>query len=168
MLGEIRGLRAKIRAILGPGESSQRAYSTQIDIDAPAEQVWSVVTNFESYHTWNPLLTDVQGDLVVGGDLRVRAAFAPMAVSATVTAVDKPNRFEWEDHVPLNLLKPVFSVLLLPLPENRTRVAIAETFTGPLLPVMGRRLDTQMPSLYDAMGKALAKEVKQRASTRST
>jgi hypothetical protein len=159
MFGQIRGLRAKIRAILGPDESSQRAYSTQIDIDAPAEQVWEILTNFESYPTWNPLLTEVQGKLDIGGELRVRAAFAPMAVRATVTAVDKPNRFEWEDHVPLNLLTPVFSVRLLPLPENRTRVVIAETFTGPLLPVMGRRLDTQMPPLYDAMAEELAQQV---------
>jgi putative intracellular protease/amidase len=164
MFGLIRGLRAKIRDILGPVESSQRAYSTRIDIDAPAEQVWSVVTDFESYHTWNPLLTDVQGKLVVDGELRVRAAFAPMAVRATVTAVDKPNQFEWEDHVPLNLLRPVFSVYLLPLPENRTRVVIAEIFTGALLPLVGRRLDNQMPPLYDAMGKALAQQVKQRNS----
>ena len=165
MFGEIRGLRAKIRDILGPGESSQRAYSTQIDINAPAQQVWSVVTDFESYKSWNPLLSEVEGELVVGGDLRVQAGFAPMPVPATVTVVDKHNRFEWEDHVPLNLLTPVFSVRLLPLPENRTRVVIAETFTGPLLPILGRRLDKQMPPLYDAMGKALAQQVKQRNPT---
>jgi hypothetical protein len=88
-----------------------------------------------------------------------------MAISATVTAVDKPNRFEWEDHVPGNLLTPVFSVRLLPLPETRTRVIIAESFTGPLLPILGRRLDQQMPPLYAAMGEALAQQVKQRAST---
>jgi hypothetical protein len=127
--------------------------------------VWDVVTDFESYLTWNPLLTDVQGKLVVGGDLRVRAAFAPIAVRATVTAVDKPNRFEWEDRVPLNLLTPVFSVHLLPLPDNRTRVAITETFTGPLLRLAGRRLDRQMPPLYDAMAEALAQQVKRHRAT---
>jgi arylsulfatase A-like enzyme len=158
-LGQIRGMRARIRDILGPDESSQRAYISQIDIDAPAEQVWSVVTDFESYKSWNPLLSEVEGELVVGGDLRVHAAFAPVPVPATVTVVDKPNRFEWEDHVPLNLLTPTFSVQLLPLPENRTRVIIAETFTGPLLPLLGRRLDKQMPPLYDAMAEALAQQV---------
>ncbi|NJL56674.1 hypothetical protein HC928_17065 [bacterium] len=78
---------------------------------------------------------------------------------------DKPFRFVWEDHVPLNVLTPVFSVHLLPLAGNRTRVIIAESFTGPLLPVLGRLLDRQMPQRYEAMGKALARrmdEIKQR------
>ena len=167
MLGQLRSLQRKIREILGPGESTQRAYSTRIDIDAPAEQVWHVVSDFESYPAWNPLLTNVQGKLAVGGELRVQAAFSPTAVRATVKAVAKPSFFEWEDHLPLNVLTPVFSVRLLPLANNRTRVIIAETFTGPLLLLLGRRLDRQMPPLYAAMGEALAAEVRQRNTSQS-
>ena len=74
---------------------------------------------------------------------------------------------EWENHVPLNLLTPVFSVRLLPLAEDRTRVIIAETFTGPLLPLIGRRLDRQMPPLYEAMGQKLERRVMQRIPTAS-
>lgn len=159
MIGQLHSLRRKIRDILGPSESSGHAYSTRIDIDAPAEQVWDVLTDFKAYRAWNPLLSNVEGELVVGGKLRVRPAFTPTAVQATVTASDKPNHFEWEDHVPLNLLTPVFSVHLLSLSEQRTRVVIAEAFTGPLLPILGRRLDRQMPPLYEAMGKALAQQV---------
>ena len=118
-----------------------------------------MLTDFAAYKSWNPLLRNVEGDLVMGGSLRVQTTFIPMTLSATVTAVDKPNHFAWEDHVPLNLLTPVFSVHLLPLSENRTRVIIAESFTGPLLPILGRRLDRQMPPLYEAMGKALAQQV---------
>ena len=165
MIGQLRSLRRKIRDILGPAESEQRAYSALVDIDAPAEDVWAVVTDFKSYSAWNPLLTNVEGDLVAGGELRVQPAFIPTAVRATVTQVDNPNRFEWEDHVPLKLLTPVFSVQLLQLAENRTRVIISEAFTGPLLSILGRRLDRQMPPLYEAMGEALAKEVAQRETT---
>lgn len=165
MFGQINSLRRKIRNILGSDLS--RDYSASVDIDAPAEQVWDVVTDFKSYQSWNPLLSSVEGELTVGGKLRVKPAFAPMAVPATVTVVDKPNHFEWEDHVPLSLLTPVFSVHLLPLANNRTRVIIAESFTGPLLPILGRRLDQQMPPLYEAMGKGLAEQVKQRFPTTS-
>ncbi|NDJ61585.1 MAG: sulfatase-like hydrolase/transferase, partial [Chloroflexi bacterium] len=160
MFGQINSLRRKIRNILG--SDSSRDYSASVDIDAPAQQVWDVVTDFKSYPSWNPLLSNVEGELTVGGKLRVKPAFAPVAVPATVTMVDKPNHFEWEDHVPLNLLTPVFSVHLLPLTNNRTRVIIAESFTGPLLPLAGRRLDRQMPPLYDAMAQALVQQVQQR------
>jgi len=160
MLGQIRSIRAKIRDMLG-GEDEQ-AYSTRIDIDAPADQVWDVVTDFASYKDWNPLLSHVEGELAVESQLQVKPTFMPMTVPATVMVADKPNHFEWEDHVPLNLLKPVFSIHLLKLSENRTRVVISETFTGRLLPIMRRRLDQQMPPLYEAMSEALIQQVKQR------
>jgi len=162
MVGQLGALQRKIHNILGPSHSSQRAYSSRVDIDASADQVWDVLTDFASYHKWNPLLSNVEGKLVVGGKLRVHTTFIPIPLSATVKEADKPNHFEWEDHVPLNLLTPVFSVHLLPLSENRTRVIIAESFTGPLLPFVGGRLDKQMPPLYEAMGKALAQQVEEK------
>lgn len=165
MIGNLHTLRRKIRDILGPDEAEQRIFSTRVDIDAPAAQVWDVVTDFASYESWNPLLSNVEGQLVVGGKLRVHTTFAPTALPATVKVVKAPHQLEWEDHVPLNLLTPVFSVSLLPLTEDRTRVVIQESFTGPLLSVASRRLAKQMPPLYEAMGKALAQEVQKRAET---
>ncbi len=161
MLGLLVSLQGKIRAILGPTDAEQRVYSSRVDIDAPAEQVWAVLTDFKSYPTWNPLLKKVEGNLVVGAGLQVHTTFLPVPVAATVTVVDKPNRFEWQDRVPLNLLTPLFAVHLLPHSGNRTRVIIQETFTGPLLPLVGGQLDRKMPPLYDAMGKALAQQVMQ-------
>lgn len=168
MVGQIQNIRRKISNILGPTEASQRAYSASVEIDASAEQVWAVVTDFNSYSSWNPLLSNVEGGLTVGSPLSVETTFAPITLKATVTEADRPHNFEWEDHVPLNLVTPVFSVHLLPLNSNRTRVVISESFTGPLVPLIGRRLDKQMPPLYDAMAKALDEEVKQRANASST
>ncbi|NJL55139.1 sulfatase-like hydrolase/transferase [bacterium] len=161
MIGLLLSLQRRIRNILGPADSEQRAYSSRVDIDAPAKQVWGVLTDFASYQSWNPLLSNVEGNLVVGGDLRVHTTFSPVALPATVKVANKPNHFEWEDHVPLNLLTPVFSVHLLPLSENRTRVVITESFTGPLLPVLGRLLDRQMRPRYEAMGAALVQRMEE-------
>ncbi len=162
MIGQIRSLGTKVQEILSGADSAKRVYKSMVDIDASADEVWRVVSDFASYKTWNPLLSDVQGDLVVGGDLRVQTTFVPMALNATVLAAEEPKIFEWEDHVPLKLLAPIFSVRLLSLGENRTRVLIQESFSGPLLPLLGRRLDKQMPPLYDGMAQALAQQVKQR------
>lgn len=167
MIGNLHSLRRKIRDILGPDESEQRVFSARVDIDASAKQVWDVVTDFASYESWNPLLSNVEGQLVVGGKLRVHTTFAPTALPATVKVVKEPHQLEWEDHVPLNLLTPVFSISLLSLAENRTRVVIQESFTGPLLPVAGRRLAKKMPPRYEAMAQALAQEVQKRSKNQS-
>ncbi len=159
MVGNLRGLRRRVDEIIGSDDARQQVYSARVDIDAPAEQVWDVVTDFAAYPSWNPLLTSVQGNLRMGGSLKVSTSFLPIPLRATVKVADKPHQFEWEDHVPLNLLTPVFSVNLVPLSENSTRVIIQESFTGPLLPIASRQLDRQMPPLYEAMAEALAKQV---------
>ncbi len=164
MFGQLRSLQNKIYGIVG-AEDEGRTFSARVDIDAPAEQVWDVVTDFKSYGLWNPLLSKVEGDLVVGNSLRVYTTFIPVALPATVKVAHKPHHFEWKDNVPLNLLTPEFSVRLLPLDGDRTRVIISETFTGPLLPIARGYLEGKMPPLYDAMAKALAEQVEKRKTT---
>ncbi len=164
MFGQLRSLQHRVNMMIGAEEAS-KAYSATVDIDATPDQIWDVVTDFASYKSWNPLLSNVEGNLTVGSSLRVETTFIPMALPATVKIVRKPHHFEWEDHVPLGLLTPVFSVNLIPMTENRTRVVIAESFTGPLLPVAGGYLDGNMPPRYEAMAQALAKQVEKNKTT---
>ena len=42
---------------------------TEIIINASREKVWSVLTNFSAYPTWNPFITSIKGELKVGGRL---------------------------------------------------------------------------------------------------
>ncbi len=44
---------------------------TEIEIEAPPERVWDVLTNFAAYHEWNPFITNVSGEPAVGAELRL-------------------------------------------------------------------------------------------------
>src|SRR5580700_5479520 len=45
---------------------------TSVDIAAPAETVWGVLTDLGCYPLWNPFITRIAGDLRVGQRLTVR------------------------------------------------------------------------------------------------
>ena len=42
---------------------------TEIDIDAPADRVWAILTDFASYPSWNPMIPRLSGQLSVGARL---------------------------------------------------------------------------------------------------
>jgi hypothetical protein len=53
-------------------QALRREMRTQIDIDAPPESVWSVLTAFKAYGEWNPAIIAVSGDVRVGSRLTLR------------------------------------------------------------------------------------------------
>ena len=42
------------------------------EIDASAERVWDILTDFTSYSQWNPFIRRISGELQVGERLEVR------------------------------------------------------------------------------------------------
>lgn len=42
---------------------------TAIEIKAPAEKVWNILTNFNHYHEWNPFIIESSGELKQGSRL---------------------------------------------------------------------------------------------------
>jgi uncharacterized protein YndB with AHSA1/START domain len=40
--------------------------STTITIQASANKVWTVLTNFETYPIWNPFIKSIEGEIKVG------------------------------------------------------------------------------------------------------
>ncbi len=71
---------------------------TAIHIKAAPTVVWSILTDFERYAEWNPLLPSVQGDLRLGSPLRlqIRLPWLPLLrITTTVQQVESGISFEW-------------------------------------------------------------------------
>jgi hypothetical protein len=45
---------------------------TEIKINASAEKVWKILTDFDRYPEWNSFITAAQGELTVGNTLKIR------------------------------------------------------------------------------------------------
>jgi len=50
---------------------AQKEIKTAIDISAPPETVWEILTAFSDYENWNPFITSVEGDFIVGEKVKI-------------------------------------------------------------------------------------------------
>jgi hypothetical protein len=132
---------------------------TEIEIEASAERVWGLLTDFASYPQWNPFIRSISGQPAAGERLEVRIeppggrgmTFKPEVLNA------EPNReLRWLGHL---LVPGVFdgehSLAIQPLGEARVRFVQRETFRGLLLPLFARSLDNNTQRGFEEMNRAL-------------
>jgi len=144
---------------------------TEVEIDAPVETVWTVLTDLDSYTHWNPFITDASGDVAVGEKLVNRLqppGGKPMTFKPVVTAVEPARIFEWlgRPGVP-GVFDGRHRFELEPTPSGGTRVAHSEQFRGVLVRLMRKSLDTQTLAGFEAMNTALKTQAEALAGAQS-
>ena len=133
---------------------------TTIQIDAPPERVWEVLTDFASYPEWNPYLTSVTGVAERGEKLAVR--FEPpegrgMTIKPTVLRADGPREFRWLGRLVLPRVFDGQHIFELEAHEGGTRFVQREEFRGalvtPLLAWVGKSTEAGFTQMNEALKK---------------
>lgn len=135
---------------------------THIEIGAPPERVWEVLTDFGSYPEWNPFIHQIEGDMSPGATLRVHIQ-PPNRRGMTF----KPNVLKAEPNHELRWLGRLFVPGLFDgehilsietVGPTHVRFHQQEVFTGLLVPMLRRMLqDTQRG--FEEMNIALKQRV---------
>jgi hypothetical protein len=131
---------------------------TEIDIDAAPEVVWEVLADLAAYGEWNPFIVEVQGELEVGAKLRVRLAppgGRALTVRPRVTEAVSGSSFEWLGRLAVPGLFTGRHRFEIHPTSNGTKVVHTETFTGVLVALLARSLDTHTLAGFRAMNGAL-------------
>jgi hypothetical protein len=94
------------------------------EIDAPAEQVWAILTDFAEFKSWNPFIVDAQGQAEVGSQLTLRmqpVGGSAMTLRPTVVEVIDGQVLRWLGRfwVP-GLFDADHSFVVKPLGASRT------------------------------------------------
>jgi hypothetical protein len=132
---------------------------TDIVIDAPAERVWSIISDFDRYPEWNPFVVQVEGSLEAGAELAVELrppGGSAMKFRPRVTALTPGKKLEWLGHLLVSgLFDGEHRFEVLPMGKGSTRLIHSERFSGVLVPLFRRMLSTRTRDGFEAMNRAL-------------
>jgi hypothetical protein len=132
---------------------------TEIEIDAPAERVWGVLTDFASYPQWNPFIRSISGEPNIGGRLEVRLEppeSRGITLRPKVLSAEPNHQLRWLGHLLVpGLFDGEHSLTIEALEENRVRFVQSEAFRGLLVPLFARSLNNNTRRGFEEMNRAL-------------
>ena len=136
------------------------------DIDAPAERVWRVVTDFARYPEWNPFIVRAAGEQRVGGRLELTITAPDVrAVTFRPRVLDlEPGRLiRWKGKLLIpGLFDGRHSLTVEPLDDGRSRFTTHEEVSGILVPVLGKVMRASQQG-FELMAEALSRRVAEQA-----
>lgn len=95
-----------------------------VEVNAPAEVVWEVLTDFARYGEWNPFVVEAQCDLRPGGAIamKVNLTGKPQAQTELIQSVEPGLGFSYNmKPMPLRALRSERSHRIEPLGAERCR-----------------------------------------------
>ncbi len=131
----------------------------EIQINAPKQKVWEILTNFSAYPNWNPFIKSIKGDFIEGKKVEVH--IVPLG---TIGMIIKPRVLCFKIHEEIrwqgNLLFPglfdgehIFQ--LREIDSNTTLFIHSENFKGILIPFFKKMLDQNTRDGFNAMNEKL-------------
>jgi hypothetical protein len=139
---------------------------TSIEIDAPSNVVWEILTEFDRFDLWNPFIRLIEGKVAPGNKLVVKIkppggnmmTFRPVVLTA-----DSGRELRWLGRV---IFPGIFDgehcFQIESLGDRRVRFVHSEKFSGLLVPLFWRSLDTQTRRGFEEMNQALKLRSEQR------
>lgn len=138
---------------------------TEIEINAPAEKVWQVLTNFEQFPNWNPFIHSAKGEIRVEERLEVYlkpSGARGMTFKPQVMKAEKNSEFRWLGHLLIPALfdgEHIFKIEAIN--ENRVNFIQREIFKGILVPLLWKQLNTSTRMGFEEMDQALKNRAEQ-------
>jgi demethylmenaquinone methyltransferase / 2-methoxy-6-polyprenyl-1,4-benzoquinol methylase len=160
------------KRLRGREDERMRTIAAEVEIDAPPERVWEVLTDFAAYPDWNPFMFSVEGVAETGAHLRIamqRRGGGILRFGARVLLSDPPRELAWsgeglKGHWP-GLVRGERRVVIDPLADNRSRLRMRTTFSGLLSPALGWL--ERYHEAFEEMEMTLKARVEQDASPQS-
>lgn len=133
---------------------------SEVEINAPAEHVFRVLTDFERYHEWNPFIPTISGKPALGEELELELSLPEgktYALKPRVIGLDEGRELRWRGSCLFPaMLEAEHYFLLTPRDDQLTRFAQGQKLSGFLLRFAGDGLNSALRG-YAYMNQALKK-----------
>jgi hypothetical protein len=145
-----------------------RSVVTVVDINAPGDRVWQVLTDLDGYRAWNPFLTSASGAITPGSTITIAAKVGNRTITfhPRISAVEPKKKLAWVGR----LLSSEFfegnhEFEVIELDQSRTRVIQSEHFKGMLVAALWGRFSPALLQGFRAMNDALKRRCEQIVAT---
>jgi hypothetical protein len=145
--------------ILWTKGNAMREIRTEVEIAASPEKVWSILTDFNHWKEWNPIVNQVSGLASLGSKLTVtmrgeNGKDGPKYMP-TVTVFEEPKSFRWRGKMMAGFLFTNDKVFELEKTGFGTRLIHKELFSGMLVPLFWSKFNEHVPLMLNSMNDAL-------------
>jgi hypothetical protein len=142
--------------------------NNEVEIDASAERVWQLLTDFATYPQWNPYIQGITGNLTTGNRLTVTlqpTRGRRTTVRPTVLNVEDSHELRWVDRIVLPGVRDVEHVFQIDrLGPERVRFTQREICTGVLASFHMPSSSAGTRQGFREMGRALKMRAEQARS----
>lgn len=145
-------------------ERAPVAAEREIEIAAPRETVWDVLTTIDAWPTWDPNVawTSVDGEVVEGSRFRWKAG--PGTITSTLERVEAPALIAWTGRT---LGIDAVHVWRLESRNGSTLVTTEETYDGLVARVFRGRLQKTLENALESGLRNLKAEAERTAGLRA-
>lgn len=137
---KINGKSSKIKSTFNMG------YAVGINIQAKPSRIWSLLTTASDFPRWNSMVKNIEGKIALGEKIKVQVPYAPNRTFNLKVSEFVPDKtMVWRDGMP-PMFTGVRTYTLTPKPDGSTDFAMAEVFSGIMLPMIAGSLPDFGPS----------------------
>jgi hypothetical protein len=148
-----------------------RSLQAEVDIQASAERVWEVLTDFAAYPEWNPFIVQAAGEPVPGQRLELHMRLSGrrgMTIRPEVLEADPGRVLRWLGRLLVpGLFDGEHRFTIQPSGPGRVRLTQHEKFGGLLAPLLLAMIAKPTLASFHQMNQALKARLEQPAPTRT-
>jgi len=133
---------------------------TEIEIAAPPEKVWGILTEVERWHEWSPTSNASEGTAELGSTLAITMMSKEEGkdgpkYNPKIIQIDEPNYFHWRAHMMAGFIFTNDKIIELEKTDTGTKVIHKETFKGLMAAAMKGQMEKGVPPMLNMMNDAL-------------
>ena len=136
-----------------------RELRAEIQISAPIDQVWRVLTDFDHWKDWNPMVNQASGNASVRSRLKITMrgpdSKDAMKYEPTVLEVDPPKNLRWRATMMSGFMFTNDRVFELKEKNGGTELINREEFSGLMVPLFWSKMNQLVVPMLEKMNKAL-------------
>lgn len=136
-----------------------KTIETNIIVDSKPNKIWAILTKFEEYELWNPFMTKVVGNAILGSKIEVNIktiSGKQRTYFPIITKCEINRELRWKGK---SFLPGIFDgeriFVIEETNDNRVSFLHNEVFKGLGVKLVGDKLDQDLRESFVMMNKAL-------------